>query len=54
MLLSEPQDASLHGAQNRRPDRENPMFAGAAPANSSWIRVTGCHILKSGFALFRH
>ena len=45
---------NLHCAQNRRPDRANPMIAGAAPANLSWIQVTGCDDQKSGFALFRH
>ena len=45
---------SLHCAQNRRPDRANPMIVGAAPANSSWIQVTGCDDQKSGFAMFRH
>ena len=46
--------SNLHCAQNRRPDRANPMIAGAALANSSWIQVTGRDDQKSGFALFRH
>ena len=45
---------SLHWAQHRRPDRANPMDAGAASASQPQIDLTRCHNGESGFALFRH
>ena len=46
--------SSLHCTRDCRPDRANPMIAGAASANQIQIHETRCHSVKSRFALFRH